>query len=247
MKQIENDVLNILASAKVEKNLVVLTCGQLDRKTYVKVSKILDALGGKWDRKVGGHVFKDVPTDRLEEVILTGAYSSQKQDFGFFETPLVLAKRVVALAQLEFGMIVLEPSVGRGGLANVIAEVVDKRNVHCIDILPENNKSLRGMGFPCACKDFLDIKSVLRYDRVIMNPPFVKQADIDHVLHAWEFVIPGGKLVSIMSSSIEFRTNRKTTEFMSLVQEHGWAEPVEEGAFKASGTMVRSVIVVLDK
>ena len=53
-----------------------------------------------------------------------GAYSSQKHDFGFFETPPNLAKRVVDLAQLEAGMVVLEPSAGRGGLANVIAEVI---------------------------------------------------------------------------------------------------------------------------
>lgn len=50
-----------------------------------------------------------------------------------------------------------------------------------------------------------------------------------------------------MSASIEFRTNKKTTEFKDLVDEHGWIEPVEDGAFKASGTMVRSVIIVLNK
>ena len=247
MKQIANNILNILDSAEISGNLVTLTCGQLDRKTYVSVNKVLGALGGKWNRKAGGHVFKDDPFDRIEEAILTGAYSNQKQDFGFFETPSALAKRLVALAQLEFGMLVLEPSVGRGGLANVIAKVVSKKNIHCIDILPENNKYLRENGFPCACKDFLDVKPVSRYNRVVMNPPFAKQADINHVQHAWEFLALGGKLVSIMSASIEFRTNKKTTDFVELVNDCGWIESVEEGAFKASGTMVRSVIVVMNK
>jgi len=250
VRRIENDILNILDSAKVEGDLVTLTCGQLDRKTYLQVNKVLDALGGKWNRKLGGHVFKDTPADRLEEAILTGTYSSQKQDFGFFETPPNLAKRVVDLAQLEAGMVVLEPSAGRGGLANVIAEVIDKANVLCIDILPENAKHLRETGFPCNCYDFLTIELMDQYDRVIMNPPFSgsgSQLDIDHVLHAWKFLKPGGRLVSIMSASIEFRTNKKTTEFRELVDEHGWVEPVEDGAFKASGTMVRSVIVVLER
>lgn len=253
MKRIENDILNILDSAKVEENLVTLTCGQLDRKTYLRVNKVLDALGGKWNRKLGGHVFQDDPAVRFDEAILTGTYSSQKQDFGFFETPPDLARRVVELAQLDNsnGMTVLEPSAGRGALANVIAEVVDKASMFCIDILPENAEHLRENGFPSNCHDFLTVELMDQYDRVIMNPPFAtngtKQADIDHVQHAWKFVKDGGKLVSIMSASIEFRTNKKTTEFRNLVNEHGWIEAVKDGAFKASGTMVRSVIVVLER
>ncbi len=35
----------------------VLTCGQLDRKMYESVGKGLDLLGGKWNKKAGGHVF----------------------------------------------------------------------------------------------------------------------------------------------------------------------------------------------
>lgn len=55
MKRIENDILNILDSAKIEENLVTLTCGQLDRKTYVRVNQVLDALGGK---RMGAGLFQ---------------------------------------------------------------------------------------------------------------------------------------------------------------------------------------------
>jgi hypothetical protein len=48
---ISESVLAILDGAKIENNIVKLTCGQLDRKTYEAVNKVLVDLGGKWNRK----------------------------------------------------------------------------------------------------------------------------------------------------------------------------------------------------
>jgi 16S rRNA G1207 methylase RsmC len=85
------------------------------------------------------------------------------------------------------------------------------------------------------------------YDRILMNPPFSKQQDIDHVLHAWKFLKPGGRLVAIMSGGTDYRTNKKAVAFQNLVAEHGHIEPLPEGSFEESGTGVNTVLVVLDK
>jgi len=107
---------------------------------------------------------------------------------------------------------------------------------------------LRGKGYNLLHEGtFFDVVPTPIYDKVVMNPPFEKQADIDHVLHAFKFLKPGGRLVSIMASSVTFRENKKTLDFKELVDLHGFIEHNLAGAFKASGTMVNTVTVVLDK
>jgi type I restriction-modification system DNA methylase subunit len=91
---------------------------------------------------------------------------------------------------------------------------------------------------------FLNQAPTPEYDRVVMNPPFAKQADIKHVMHALKFLKPDGKLVSVMSASVDFRDNKLTKEFRDLIAERGGRiEALPDGAFKESGTMVRTVIV----
>ena len=41
------------------------------------MNKVLEALGGKWNRKAGGHVFDHYPADEIDEVILTGEYTDK--------------------------------------------------------------------------------------------------------------------------------------------------------------------------
>jgi predicted RNA methylase len=86
------------------------------------------------------------------------------------------------------------------------------------------------------------------FDRIVMNPPFSKQQDIDHIIAAFDFLSPGGILVSIMSESPFFRTNKKSLDFMAFLREHNAEiEQLPEGAFKESGTMVRTRIIKIKK
>ncbi len=78
-----------------------------------------------------------------------------------------------------------------------------------------------------------------------MTPPFAKQADIQHVLHAYDFLKPGGLLVAVMSAGITFRSGR-AEEFRKLVADRGGSiDPLPDAAFKESGTDVRTVIAVI--
>ena len=249
MKQIPAEVISILDSAVVEGNILRLTCGQLDRKTYLAVNKVLEALGGKWDRKAKGHIFSSDPAPIIEEALLTGTYSDRKKDFNLFETPPELANRLVDAAGIESGETALEPSAGRGAIALKLAERVGKENVWCYEILEDCVGHLKALGFTRVFnKDFLTVEPERKFKRIVMNPPFAKQADIDHVTHAWKFLESGGRLVSVMSAGIIFRKNRKTKMFRELLERHhGYVEELEEGAFKKSGTMVKAVIVFLEK
>ena len=243
---------------EVAGSLAYLKSGQLDRALYVEVNKALEALGGSWEKKTKAHRFEEDPRDALDQVLLTGgAYLKRRVDedatLGFFETPLDVARRMVELADLTGvrkhgqALRVLEPSAGKGALAMVA--YAHAAAVSCYEIHPGRAEYLRTLGLKVEQVDFLKIAPRAEFDRVLMNPPFRRQADIDHVLHALGFVVPGGRLVSVMGAGVEFRTNSKTVDFKDRLAKAGrvlW-EDVEDGAFKDSGTMVRTRLVTVIK
>ena len=49
--KISNTVLDILGNCEVQDNVLYLPNVQLDRADYTAVNKVLEALGGKWNRK----------------------------------------------------------------------------------------------------------------------------------------------------------------------------------------------------
>ena len=71
METIEEDVLTVLSTLEIDENDVMIT-KQLDRKLYLAVNKVLERIGGKWNRKAKAHVFDADPTERLNNVIECG-------------------------------------------------------------------------------------------------------------------------------------------------------------------------------
>ena len=50
MAKIPENVLNVLGECRADGNLLYLPSVQLDRKTYTEVNKVLENMGGKWNR-----------------------------------------------------------------------------------------------------------------------------------------------------------------------------------------------------
>lgn len=243
-RKIDDEILAILSNATVNGDNITLNCGQLDRNLYLEVNKVLEAMGGKWDRKIKGHLFPDSPNDKLEAILLTGEYD-KPADFGYFQTPLDLVGKMVTWAELTADMVVLEPSAGRGAIAERVARIVGHNNVHCFELLPDNCGALMTYGFlKTECCDFLSIEPKPLYDRVIMNPPFRRQQDLDHVIHALKCLKPNGKLVGIMSSGVTFRQNKKTIDFLDLINGHSEIIPNPPESFKVSGTLINTVTII---
>lgn len=116
--KISNTVLDILGNSKVQDNILYLPDVQLDRADYVAVNKVLEALGGKWNRKAKGHVFDHCPADDIETVILTGEITSKKKEYQFFPTPADIAEQLCDLAEIDSNTAVMEPSCGQGNIAD---------------------------------------------------------------------------------------------------------------------------------
>jgi 16S rRNA G1207 methylase RsmC len=85
------------------------------------------------------------------------------------------------------------------------------------------------------CQDFLTVSPPGTFDAVIMNPPFKDGADIKHILHAREFLKPGGRLVAICAGG-----PRQVDKLKPLCE--SWEE-LPEGTF--DGTGVRAVLLTM--
>lgn len=242
--QVDQTVLSVLSAAQATGSSVVLT-GQLDRKLYEKTNKVLEAAGGKWNRKARAHVFDGDAADRLDQIILTGHVEVPKDEFNFFPTPPEVVRVLLDLADIQPGMTVLEPSAGYGAIAKACAEA--GAHVDCIELMAENAQILRDDDRLCVREaDFMSIPVVQGYDRVVMNPPFLKQSDIKHVTHAHSFLKPGGLLVAVMSAGVTFRENKLTSDFRALIEQRGGSiTELPDASFKASGTMVNTVVVTI--
>lgn len=242
---LDEAVADVLRRSTVEGTHVRLPDGQLDRKLYVAVDKALRALGGKWNRSAQAHVFPESVGDRLATILDAGKVTPP-QTFGFFPTPPPLVDRLMELADVEPHHVVLEPSAGHGAICDALLDVIDPEQLRCVELLPENCNVLRRLGFLPIEGDFMTVDLPARFDRVVMNPPFERKQDIDHITRAFSLLKPGGRLVSIAAPGAVTNTDRKSTAFRELVDAHGWWEANPAGSFKPSGTAVNTITLVLD-
>ena len=170
---------------------------------------------------------------------------------GFFPTPSAVAEHMLDLLCIEEGQDVLEPSAGSGSLLDIVdhapfnggRRVAVEVNHTLSEILKMKNKK-----WLIHNSDFMEDFKESGFDRIIMNPPFEQLQDIDHIRHAYDLLNPGGKLVSVASSSVTFNSRKKAASFREWLDSIG-GEIVElpPGSFKESGTGANSVLVVADK
>lgn len=253
--KIDKDILVIIEEGFSEGSLYYLPKVQLDRSTYVKVNKVLEALGGKWNRKLKAHVFPETIEEAIDNVILTGEVVDLKKELQFFETPPELADKLVEMAEIEDEVLCLEPSAGKGNIVDALVRGgVKSENIQCYEINEDFVYILQSKGFKTVCSDFIQIQPNdviygLGYDRVVMNPPFTKQQDIDHVLHSLQFLNKGGILVSVMGAGVMFRTNQKTKNFWEIIyhMKSYEVEELPEKTFKTSGTNVNTIVLKVKK
>lgn len=251
--EIPEDVRQVLDVVAVEANIARIA-RPLDRPLYVKTNKVLEALGGKWNRGHKGHVFPDDvdAQDALDDARETGIYIDWKKTNEFFETPPEVIHAMIQMAEVLPGALVLEPSCGKGAIARALLDAgatVSVAEKHFPYLEGAINAFIRlGLAdhFDFWHGDFLAMPPVPKYDAVVMNPPFSRSQDMLHVLHAFNFLKPRGMLVSVMSPAWQYRTTTTAVSFRQRVQglEGAW-RALPDGTFKSAGTMVRSGILCL--
>lgn len=163
----------------------------------------------------------------------------QKGDIQF--TPPELAKELVALAGVRKDSRVLEPEAGIGNIADAAKEVTD--HVDCIERMTDFCEVLKLKKHNVIGNDLLTAETAPIYDAVVMNPPFSEECE--HIKRAFDFLRPGGSLVAVCSSSIQWKSTRKYEQFRDWLSEH--THSIDECGAKFEMTGVHTVVLVVDK
>jgi len=242
------DKEQVLKKCTVEGNIVKLPDVQLERKEYLEVKKALELIGGKWKGgKIAGFVFPSDPTDMLAE-IANGKKRNLKKEYQFFATPEKIAKELVYLADLKQHDTILEPSAGQGAIIKAINEVCDVVP-DCYELMDVNRIILNktNLRFNLIGEDFFKHSNIV-YTKIIANPPFNKNQDIDHLKEMYSILAKGGRLVCVTSESWSRGSQKKQVAFKEWLDDVG-AEIVdnEPGSFKESGTTTGNKTVIINK
>lgn len=171
-----------------------------DKAVVDEFDGVMEALGGV-KQKEGWYQFDYDAGEVLANVAVSGCLPDDKAH-QFYPTPRGLAERLVELAQVGDEHTVLEPSAGRGGLADLLP----KDRTVCVEVSGLNAAVLGAKGHAVECADFLQWSEPSavwgRFDRVVMNPPFSGGRAEAHVQAAGRLVKRGGRLVAILPSGL---------------------------------------------
>src|SRR5580704_9133897 len=116
-------------------------------------------------------------------------------DSEFFPTPGNVAYKMLQKIDGDAKHF-LEPSAGKGDLAEAIKRSFRNSTVDCIEQSPELTSVISGKGFNVVGFDWLDYAGVCYYDAIVMNPPF-SNGDA-HLLRAWDF-LHHGEIVCLLN------------------------------------------------
>lgn len=187
--------------------------------------------------------------------LMGGERVNIKKEFQFFATPKSLAEKLVDYADIFITASILEPSAGQGAIIEAIIEAHPRMSIHFCELMDENRKVLE-QKFPSSevtlhdCgKDFLQIDKKHEFARIIANPPFSKNQDIDHIRKMYEVLKPGGRIVTIASNHWKHSRNKKEVKFVEWLDEIGanYDEEIPAKTFQESGTTVSACIIIIDK
>ena len=245
---VDEETIGILKKGIIQDNVYYLPKIQLERNVYEKVNKVLLALGAKWNRKKKGHIFEYDISNMLQNVYKEKRVTNWKKQTEYFYTP----KNVINIMfgtiplyyneQLEF----LEPSCGKGHIADEITTLFPNSKVTCIEINPYHCEFMKQKGYNPICTDFLTVEPEEKYDVIIMNPPFKEQKE--HIMHAYKFLKNNGYLVTVATSSVLQLSNKKGQEFKKWFQEKNGAwYKLPQNSFKEAGTNVNAILLIFEK
>lgn len=163
--------------------------------------------------------------------------------FQLFQTPPEIAFRLASLLHLKPGADILEPSAGLGRLLDA-AKAFQPGRMVAVEIAPQCAKELflqERENVQILQRDFLEVSpnETGLFDAVLMNPPFHIRSDIRHILHALNFLKPGGRLAAICMTG-----PHRTEQLKPLASE--WIE-LPRGSFQDSGTNLSVTLLTIDK
>lgn len=216
---------------------------------YAKIKQVLTKAGGKYKKL--GFEFTGC-AQAIKDRLCGGEQINLKKQFQFFPTPNALAARMADILDVQEGETVLEPSGGSGALILAVhAETEFPVPFYTMDLDPERVKELEQLGNVVVEQgDFLEFVkgNPGHYPKIIANPPFTNNQDVDHILAMHSILAEGGRLVTVAGQSWLHGQQKKQIAFREWLDEVGAeVEELPAATFKESGTTFGTVLITINK
>lgn len=152
----------------------------------------------------------------------------------FYPTPPTLVTKMWACFKSDDYRLVLDPSAGNGDLIGAKTRSIRKERLHCIEIDPTRQATLRGLEYKVIDTDFLRHEGGFFYSHIIMNPPFNRGAD--HVLRALSMLYNGELVALVSASTVRHPRGDAERELVAMIEMHSGTIEYMTGAFQTSET-----------
>ena len=133
---------------------------------------------------------------------------SRQAERGFYPTPAQVAAKMLEGIDWTLIQDVLEPSAGKGDLAEAVVTRLAGRSyggndrargqIDCVELDENLRRILKGKGFRVVHDDFLTYQTYKQYDLIVMNPPFFEGDR--HLLKALGMIRRGGQVVCLLNA-----------------------------------------------
>lgn len=230
---------------------LALSLPQIAAKDYAAVDKVLTAIGLTWNRRAQAHTGPAALSARLTAAIQSGTYIDPRSDREFFATPpdlcATLARLLADKLPEDEPVRILEPSAGEGDLIDATLDALPLAQITAVEQDAMAAAMLRAKyqddpRVTIIKSDFAAFAAAEPFAGIIMNPPFAHARA--HLAHAYDLLARDGELVGIMP----FEATQPLRPLGRWLTEHdGYAEDLEPGTFKSSGTNVPTALITLTK
>lgn len=174
------------------------------------------------------------------------------KDLSFYPTPASVVERLLEEVYLGEDAVVLEPSAGAGSIVHGLL-ARGAREVHAVEVHPDRVEALERIRDPrlkVTAANFLKLPPKAIYTHVLMNPPFFRTHWMEHVMHAYEFLAPGGILLAVLPVTAELGDTVQHEAFRQWARARGREygrlfQDLPAESFASSGTRVNTVVLSL--
>lgn len=166
--------------------------------------------------------------------LLDRAFTEESQNEQFYPTPDDIIDSYIIEAIKDSEKVfdrVLEPSAGRGNIADMLRKhnISSTNKYDVCEINPLRREILMLKNYRVVGDDFLQYTPppFVKYDLIVMNPPFGRGEDIRHIKHAYSMLNSGGMLIALMSEGSLFSETRKdATAFRNWIKKNADESPI---------------------
>ncbi|QDP49755.1 MAG: putative DNA modification methylase [Prokaryotic dsDNA virus sp.] len=168
------------------------------------------------------------------------------KDLQFYKTPEKAVKYLLDDIYFKDGDLILEPSCGDGAILDGIRNNINKDryqkinyDLYGVEFDYNRFKQCQEKGYKVYNDNFLTFKTNLKFDKIIMNPPFYGKHYFKHIEKAFELLSDNGSIYAILPiTAIDHGLLNKYKHSVTHM-------PI--GSFRESGTNINTIIVRIEK